>query len=34
LLTELHIHAELILSRLNRKPSHSITFESKIAWTG
>jgi hypothetical protein len=34
LLTGLGVHAELILSRLNRKPSHSITFESKTAWAG
>ena len=34
LLTQLQIHAEPIRSRLERKPSHSITFESKTAWAG
>jgi recombination protein RecA len=34
LLTELQIHAELIRSRLDRKPAHSITFETKTAWAG
>ncbi|MBZ5685794.1 MAG: DNA recombination/repair protein RecA [Acidobacteriia bacterium] len=34
LLTELEIHAELIRSRLDRKPAHSITFETKTAWAG
>ena len=34
LLTELQIHAELIRSRLDRKPAQSITFETKTAWAG
>ncbi len=34
LLTRLQIRAEQIRSRLNRKPSHFITFESKTAWAG
>jgi recombination protein RecA len=34
LLTELEIHAELIRSRLDRKPARSITFETKTAWAG
>ena len=34
LFTELKINVELIRSRLDRKPSHSITFETKTAWAG
>jgi recombination protein RecA len=34
LLTELQIHAELIRSRLDRKPSRSVMFETKTAWAG
>jgi recombination protein RecA len=34
LLTALEIHAELIRSRLDRKPAQSITFETKTAWAG
>jgi recombination protein RecA len=34
LLTELQIHAELIRSRLDRKPAHSVMFETKAAWAG
>jgi hypothetical protein len=34
LLTELQIRTELVHSRLERKPSRSITFESKTAWAG
>jgi len=34
LLTGLHINAELIRSRLDRKPAQSITFETKTAWAG
>jgi hypothetical protein len=34
LFTELKINAELIRSRLDRKPAHSITFETKTAWAG
>jgi hypothetical protein len=34
LLTRLEIHAELIRSRLDRKPSHSVMFETKTAWAG
>jgi len=34
LLTELKINAELIRSRLDRKPARSITFETKTAWAG
>ncbi len=34
LLTQLQIRVESIRSRLDRKPSHSITFESKTAWAG
>jgi hypothetical protein len=34
LLTELEIHAELIRSRLDRKPARSIAFETKTAWAG
>lgn len=34
LLTGLHVHAELIRSRLERKPAHSIAFATKTAWAG
>jgi hypothetical protein len=34
LLTELNINAELICSRLQRKPAHSMTFATKTAWAG
>jgi len=34
LLTQLQIHADLIRSRLDRKPAQSITFESKTSWAG
>ncbi len=34
LLTGLDITAELVLSRLNRKPAHSVTFATKTAWAG
>ncbi len=34
LLTGLEITAELILSRLHRKPAHSVTFATKTAWAG
>jgi hypothetical protein len=34
LLTSLDITAELILSRLNRKPAHSVTFATKTTWAG
>ncbi len=34
LLTGLKINAELIRSRLERKPARSITFETKTAWAG
>jgi recombination protein RecA len=34
LLTGLGINAELIRSRLDRKPAHSVTFETKTAWAG
>ncbi len=34
LLTSLEINAELIRSRIDRKPSRSITFETKTAWAG
>jgi hypothetical protein len=34
LFTELDIHAELIRSRLDRKPTRSIAFEAKTAWAG
>jgi hypothetical protein len=34
LLTGLHINAELICSRLQRKPAQSITFATKTAWAG
>jgi hypothetical protein len=34
LLTGLKIHAELIRSRLDRKPAHSVIFETKTAWAG
>jgi recA bacterial DNA recombination protein len=34
LLTGLEITAELIISRLNRKPAHSVTFTTKTAWAG
>jgi len=34
LLTELNINAELIRSRLNRKPARSVTFATKTAWAG
>jgi hypothetical protein len=33
-LTGLEITAELILSRLDRKPAHSVTFATKTAWAG
>ena len=34
LLSALRIHAEVIRSRLDRKPTHSVKFESKTAWAG
>jgi hypothetical protein len=34
LLTGLEINAELIRSRLDRKPTHSVIFETKTAWAG
>jgi len=34
LLTELNINAELIRSRLERKPARSVTFATKTAWAG
>jgi len=34
LLAELQIRAELVRSRLDRKPASSFAFESKTAWTG
>jgi recA bacterial DNA recombination protein len=34
LLTGLNIHAELICSRLERKPARSVTFATKTAWAG
>ncbi len=34
LLTGLEITAELILSRLDRKPAYSVTFTTKTAWAG
>jgi len=34
LLTELEIRAELIRSRLDRKPARSVAFETKTAWAG
>ena len=34
LLTGLHIHAELIRSRIERKPACSVMFETKTAWAG
>jgi hypothetical protein len=34
LLTALEIHAELIRSRLDRKPARSVAFETKTAWAG
>ena len=34
LLTGLEINAELIRSRMDRKPAQSITFETKTAWAG
>ena len=34
LLRELRIHAEVIRSRLERKPAQSVIFESKTAWAG
>jgi hypothetical protein len=34
LLTGLHVHAELIRSRLDRKPARAITFTTKTAWAG
>jgi hypothetical protein len=34
LLTGLDITAELIRSRLNRKPAHSVMFATKTAWVG
>ncbi len=34
LLTELKINAELIRSRLDRKPARSVMFATKTAWAG
>ena len=34
LLTGLDIHAELIRSRHDRKPTHSVAFETRTAWAG
>ena len=34
LLTSLEINVELVRSRLDRKPAHSIAFETKTAWAG
>jgi len=34
LFTELKIDAELIRSRLDRKPARFITFETQTAWAG
>ena len=34
LLSGLKINIEKICSRLDRKPAHSVTFETKTAWTG
>ena len=34
LLTGMDINAELIRSRLARKPAHSVSFETKTAWAG
>ena len=34
LLTELNINVELVRSRLDRKPAHSVAFETKTAWAG
>ena len=34
LLTGMEINAELIRSRLDRKPAHSVTFATKTAWAG
>jgi hypothetical protein len=34
LLAGLEIHVELVRSRLDRKPAHSVTFETKAAWAG
>jgi hypothetical protein len=34
LFVELEIHAELIRSRLDRKPARSVVFETKTAWAG
>ena len=34
LFTGLHINAELVRSRLNRKPTRSIAFATKTAWAG
>jgi recombination protein RecA len=34
LLTKLNINAELIRSRLDRKPARSVRFETKTAWAG
>jgi hypothetical protein len=34
LLAGLHINAELIRSRLERKPARSVAFETKAAWAG
>ena len=34
LFVELEIHAELIRSRLDRKPARSVAFETKTAWAG
>jgi hypothetical protein len=30
----LHITANVIRSRIDRKPSRSVTFEAKTAWVG
>jgi hypothetical protein len=34
LFTGLEMNAELIRSRLDRKPARSVTFETKTAWAG
>jgi hypothetical protein len=34
LLTGINVHAELIGSRLDRKPARSVMFDTKTAWTG
>ena len=34
LLSGLDVTAELIRSRLDRKPARSVTFETKTAWAG